>query len=513
MATGFRLLSNDLARNADINAFNRLQVKALDGSGSTLFRQDQASLSRTTQRGLLLSAADRNVARVMRQSPAGTLRIGSSQCLFWDQIEGSTIDQQRWTQFTNTISPAQAVGTGTAHGSSTTMTTNSGTLLVSNRYFPFTGRSSLIFRTRVRFNIPFAPGSVAESGFGSPTSAIPLSGSGSNAVNGAHWRRDGDGNFIPVLAIQYPSAGLFPEFFGTTVSPATVRALISPNDYFYLEVELQENRAIYRISTQDGTLVNEQAVNFPQAFPLNVASINIAAGGTFTTTHLRVFHRVYQTLANTTVSATQSFVAQTSVWQLDRWTNPDYNIQQASLPNMGSLCSPIASGSFSFNTQIANYPNSLAPTAQGQSNTTVAAQSLGGQYALSGSLSTLEFDSMWVGAQTPTSMGFVVTRINISCTYSNSNVNPNMESWEASFNCSALSLATGGTYPPRFKTLGLMSWLAGATGQAQQGDVTWEGKEWIAPGRFFTVSCKPFHTNSNTSTTKRLCICVDGYFE
>jgi hypothetical protein len=482
MAGGFRILSVDGARNADVSTDQSLQVLLFDGNGRALAYQNAGVLAPVTARGLPLIGDDYKIARLIRGSVDGTLKAGNSSPVFYDSIEGATVDTNKWTATTTTMTITQAIGTGTNYNNGASVATTVGAQEVSTKQFPFIGKNGYEFRCRVRHTAHFN-GNLIESGFG-PAGATATTAA---VVNGAFWRKDSTGQYLPVISINST------EVLGTPISQASFLTLVPTTDYFYMDVFLEESRATFRITTQGGVVVNEQYIDFGPLI------------GTFTVTHLPVFHRTYNSGA--TGTAVQLFVAQTSVWQIDSIAAPYQNLQAGM--NYGSLTSPTVYS------QNANYANSSAPGSATLANATAGYTTLGGQWQFA-AVAGAETDYALFGFQVPAPYGFICTGVRISAWNNIVAVatTATVIEWGLGFNSSAVSLATAGASPPMKKKIGVHTFsIAAAVGASGGPDVQWQGIEVVQPGKFLHVIAKVILGTATATEIFRGTVSIDGYFE
>jgi len=484
MPGGLRILSVDGARNADVSTDNAMRVILYDGNGLPVAYQNSAALVPTTARGLPLLAADYKLARMMRSSPDGTLRAGDDMPLLYDSTEGAAVDTNKWIQTTTTMTITQAAATGTLYNAASSVATTVGAMQASHRRFPFVGRNAIAFRQKLRATAHNS-NNLIETGFANP----PAAATTAQVIDGAFWRKDGTGQWLPVISINSS------DILGNPISNATFIAAVATTDYFFASVFLEETRATFRLITGLGVLIAEQTIDFQQQ----------SGSATFSTTHLQAFTRTYNSGA--TGTATQLFVAQTSVWQIDSIPAPYQNVQAGM--NYGSLTSPTAF------TQNANYANSAAPTSATLSNTAAGYTTLGGQWQFA-AVASAETDFALFAIQIPAPYAFVVTGVKISAWNNVVAVatTGTVIEWGLAFNSSAVSLATAAPYTPMRKKIGAHSWAVAAPVGALGGpDVQWNGIEVVQPGRFFHIIAKiPLGTATATEIFRGTCT-VEGYFE
>jgi hypothetical protein len=436
--------------------------------------------------GMLLMGSDYKTGRLIRTSPAGTLRTSNESLFLYDSVEGAAVNTNLWIQTTTTQTITQATGAITFNAGSSTATTT-GAMHVSHRFVPFIHRNGLIFRSRVRATA-HSNNNQLQFGFGAPGSVTAVA-----VPNGAFWRKDSTGQWVPVISTN--SA----EQLGTPISNATFTASVATTDYAIFEVFLEETRATFTIQTSLGAIVNQQTVDFP------------ATNTSFASTHLNVFHQCVNTGA--TGAAVQMLVSGTSVLSSDVTVQRDWTTALSGM-SYNSLTSPTAY------TQLANYTNNTAPTARTLSNTAAAETTLGG-LVRANSIAGGATDLILFGFQVPSPYTFYFTGIRIPAPLNEVvavATTATIFTYGLAFNSSAVSLATAGTYPPMRMALGGVHSGAvalAANAQFSGNDVVYTPTVPIAvqPGRFFHVITRELVGTATATETYQWNILVDGYFE
>jgi hypothetical protein len=460
------------------------KVLLYDGAGNPAVLADNAVLPANSG-GLAIAGKDYKLARALRATMDGALQIAEETAFLSDVVEGAAVDTNKWIQTTTTMTIAQANGVITLNASSLT-TTATGAMLISHRTLPLLRRSPLVASFRARYSAT-ASNTIVEMGFGAPATAIAAS-----IGNGACWRKDGTGQWVPVISINGS------EILGTPVSDATVRAAMAVADYAIFWVMLEQTRATFQIVNQSGVLISRQVV------PLDGGS---AAQG-FTVTHLQAMQRVYN--SGTAGAAVQLFLSGTDVYAIDGVLNKSWEQQVIGMGSGGSITSPTAF------TQLANYANSAAPATGTPSNTAAGYTTLGGQFQMAAPAGA-ETDLVLFGFQVPTPYQLYVKRVKISAFNMGAAVatTPTLLQWGLGFNSSAVSLATAAPYAPMRKAIGAQAIAVGAAIGTMYGPdcVEWSGFECVQPGRFFHVILKvPVGTATASQLIRGVCS-VEGYFE
>jgi hypothetical protein len=463
------------------------RVSLYDASGNLLNPLDRAAIVPGAQGGALLLGADYRRARLLRASSTGTLRTSDDSIYLYDSVEGAAVDTNKWIQTTTTMTIAQAAGAITLNsGAITTVTT--GAMHTSHRHFPFIVRTGLLVRARARAGAHFN-GNLHEIGFGAPSTATATA-----VPNGAFWRKDSTGQWVPVLTFN--SA----ETLGTPISNATFTASVATTDYATFEVFLEDSRAKFVISTATGAVVNEQSIEFS------------ATTANFSATHIQAFYRTFNNTAPAT--AVQLFVSTSVVMATDSLSQRSWD---ASLSGMsyGPITSPTAY------TQLANYTNSAAPTTRTLSNTAAAETTLGG-LLVANSIAGAQTDLILFGFQVPSPYTFYFRGIKIPVPLNQVVAVATTEfliSYALAFNSSAVSLATAAPYAPMRVALPGFHRAAIALGANQVfttgTEIAWQPSTPIAvfPGRFFHVLCRVEVGTATATETIKWNIPIDGYFE
>lgn len=451
-------------------------------NGQPLVLADRAPFTPGTTEGVPYMGHDGPVARVVRMSSNGDLRGGESTPLFSDSVEGAAVDTNKWVQTLTTMTITQAAALGILLNAGSSLATTVGALQTTQVRFPFVGRNMLVFRARALMTA-HSNNNLLELGFGAPATATAAS-----IGDGACWRKDGSGQWVPVITVA--SGG---DVLGTPISNGTFRSAIAINEYAVFEVALEDDRATFRILTTTGTIVNEQFVPFSSSL------------GTFAVTRLQAFLRNYNAAA--TAVAVQMRVAQVSVWYTDQ-TGPTSD-QLPLWNNNGSLTSPTAY------TQLANFTNSAAAAGATLSNTASGYATPGGLFQF-GAPAGAETDYALFAYQVPVPFGFTVRRVAIDAINTGAAVatTPTVLQWGLAFGSSGASLATAAPYPPMRKALGFHTWPVGAAIGASGGpQIEWQGREKIQPSRYLHIFFRaPFGT-ATASQVIRGTVTVNGFFE
>lgn len=461
------------------------QVLLYGPTGIPLVLADKANMGVTPglTAGVPLIGVDYKTPVLVRSHPDGSLVTSDANLQLYDRTEGTAVNTNTWIQTTTTMTITQSAGAILFNAGSSVATTV-GAMQTSHRFLPFPNRGALIFRQRGADTAHFA-NNLIERGFASPASATNAS-----LVNGAVWRKDGTGQYIPVLSINGS------EQLGTGISNATFVTSVPAGMYAIFEVVLTNNHAYYTIYTSTGAVLNTQTLEIP------------AGNTTFTQTHLQAMVRTYNSAATST--AVQTSQDDVAVWTSDYVPNKPWSHQMAGM-GFGALSSPTAY------TQLANYANSAAPVSAALSNTAAGYTTLGGQYQFA-AVAGAETDYALFAIQIPSPYGFYLTDIGISAMNTGAAVgaSPTLLQWAIALNSSAVSLATGAPYAPMRVALGMQNFAAAAAIGAQANDIrqSFSTPYFCFPGRFLHVIMKtPAPSLATASQVIRGTVNIGGYFE
>jgi len=404
------------------------------------------------------------------------LRIGQETLLFFDNVDGTTVDTNKWTQSQSGMTQTQTGGN---------LTLNAGSSLTSGNYSILTSNKQMLildeFPLYVQFRAKLVPqtNAVLELGFGNAaTTATP--------TDGVFFRVDTAGNVKGVI-----------NFNGTETTTANLTSLTSTTFYNF-EIAIFEDHATFEIQSSDNTT----NIDIDLAIPLT-------SGSPVSVGHLPVYARVYN--SSTTSSAAQIILASVNVQQMDLNMNKPW-AEQVAGAGRASLIDP------STLAQSANYTNNTAPVSATLSNTAAGYTTLGGLFqfaAVAGS----ETDYALFAYQVPTGFQLYVWSITITAfvTGAQSTTNPTLLQWAVGANSSAVSLATGAPNPPIRTPIGMQQ----ANKTANIGDPFNPGTITYAPktpiiinsGKYLHIILRIPIANATTNQIIRGSCTVEGYFE
>ena len=407
------------------------QALLCGADGQPLVLANKAALS-AAQGAAILAASEYKVARHLRADESGGLRTAQESLFVYDACEGAAVNTNTWIQTTTTMTIAQAGASGIQFNAGSSVAATVGAMHLSHRRIPKVIGSPLLARFRVRATAHFA-NNLHEIGFGSPTSATAAT-----IGDGAIWRKDGSGQWLPVVSVNGA------EILGTPISNATLIATVPATDYFVLTVEVKYSAARFAMYKQDGTLVTSQDIDLTQGSSLSG----------FAVTHLQLLARTYN--SGTVATAVQLFLDECSAFVLDGMSQRPW-LHIMSGMGLNASQSPTAY------TQNQNYTNNTAPTTRTPSNTAAGETTLGGHISWNNAGTSFAandaLDLILFGWQNPSPYTFYFTGINLSTINLGAANGAAIYAIEygLAFNSSAVSLATAAPYAPRFQPVGIQT--------------------------------------------------------
>lgn len=462
------------------------RVTLYDTAGNLLAKQDKLASGITpgTTEGLLMVGADERTPRLMRLRSDGSIPTGT-QLTFMDCIEGSALNTNLWTNTNTTMTISQATGYILLNAGSSVATTV-GSILYSNKSFSLTPRGRIIYRARVR-NTAHYSNNLLELGLSSLQSATAA-----GVATGAVWRKDGTGQYVPVIS---PVNGT--ETLGTPISDGTFRAFVAVTDYALFEVEICAPYCIFRILTAGGVLINEQTLSLA------------ASSQGFQATHVNAMVRNYN--AGATGTAVQTYIGAVAVYIADHDMCKPWQQIMSSMA-LNSLASPTAY------TQLANWSNSAAPTTRTLANGSAAESTLGG-LLVANSMAGGATDLIMFGWANPAPYNFYFTGIRFDPPLNQVvavATTATVFIYGMSINCTAPANLGSGTH---FR-VGLGGTHVGAVGLAANTQFSGPQIAWypktplcVTPGRGVVLFCRALVGTATATETFLWNVGIDGYFE
>jgi len=318
------------------------RVQLFDANGNALYYTDAAAP--TTPKGLLVFGQDHDVVRPIEVSRSGRLEPPNRRVLFADEIEGTTLNTQKWTSTATTMTSSQNGTTGILLNASAITTINTGIALSSRFLIPRLTVAPLQWRGRVRSTLVANQEGIAGLFWQATLSATNVVQS---ADSGAYFKWSTDGTLKPAFNCNGT------ETLGTGIS-------LTNTNYYDLHVVLDDDRAIFQVfDSATGLVISKQTLKLP-----------LTAPRVLTATHLYSFLRVRNS-GSAPASAGQMFINEVEVCQLEL-NDAMQADQRLAEQGLTTSYSPTAF------TQLAQFANSAAPASATLSNTAASYTTLGG---------------------------------------------------------------------------------------------------------------------------------------
>jgi hypothetical protein len=401
----------------------------------------------------------------------GRVRTGQETLIFFDQINGSTINSEIWKATSATMTATQTNGA---------LVLNSGSSLAVNTYYNLS--STKAFNRIFEFPIyleaqaSFTQGNTETVEFGfisAATNAAP--------TDGFFFR----GNPSGIFAVSCVG--------GVETSVAMTGAV--PGVVYETEVIIHSNYVFYELKDVNGVQISTTINVFP---------------GASSNPRLPIMARVYNggTIATTASSITLYAV---TVLQMDWATNKLFDAQLASSSH--SFCQ-IEPTTF---IKTANWANSTAPAVATLSNTAAGYTTLGGYFRFT-TTATLSTDYALFAYQVPVGYTLVLNGIGIDSAVTTAmGATATVLSWAAGLGASAVSLATTDVFPtssaPKFIPIGFQNLLASAPVGTSPTPLLKSFKTPIVieGGEYFHIILRIISGSTTGQITGM--VSVDGYFE
>lgn len=413
----------------------------------------------------------------------GRLITGTDNELFFDQVDGTSVDIRKWIQSTTTMTIAQAGGAITLNNSAIT-TINTSAQLTSIKQFQLYGEVPLSVSFGVQTNVGPQTNAVMEIGL--------FTASGTSAPT--------DG-----MLLRLSSAGLQgvinyngTETVGTMVNTTT----FAPTTW--------TTGVVHQLQM---ILANTASVVFILD-SVNVAFVNILNTQPFVVSNSRqpVSVRTY-TGGSAPATAPQILIERVNVFQ--GAFPQSRNWEDMLLQNGNGIWqAPIAAFA-----QTANHTNSTDPTSATLSNTAAGYTTLGGRFqfaAVAGAIT----DYALFAYQVPAGFQLNLKSVSISLVNLGAAVatTATVCDWSLGVNASAVSLATvdgAGTWAPRRIPLGLQSFVVGAAIGTQAVDRTllFQNAVVIDGGRYVHIILEMPVGTATASQILRGDVTFSGWFE
>lgn len=392
------------------------------------------------------------------------LRVSLGNAIFWDQVDGSSVDTNKWAPVVSTMTITNSSGFYNLNANSTT-TASAYAILPSIKFMPLYGTLPLKLEMNGKVvNLPQA-NCTGEIGIGTvATNAAP--------TDGAFFRWTPAGQFVCGInngGVELLSAALTGTITDTD-GFSTINMPPSTSIIHLYAIEVVEDRVLFFI---DDILVSDLSVPSGQAYP-------------FASGRQQIFARVWN--GTTPSVAGQISIGQVVVKQEDLNQNKPWDKILASI-GRSWYQSPTAF------TQTTNHTNSTAPVAITLSNTALGDATyakLGGKFAIS-SQAAGATDGIVFGYQNVTGYQLSIGGISISTVITGAAiVTATVLDWSIGANSSAISLATTdgtNTWAPRRIPLGVQGFAALSGIGSTANDITrvFDREVIIDSGRFFHI--------------------------
>lgn len=419
------------------------------------------------------------------QSPSYTENgyqvVSLDSLLFTEQVDGSTLNTNIWTNSTLTQTVTQASGFINLNPA-LSVVINTYAILQSIKALPLYGHLPLSVLIRGKVNITPIANATIELGLGVATTTTA-------PTDGAFFRWAPDGTFRAVINNNGTE---------TTVTIATPPS--TSNEHLY-QIDIVEDLVQFFI---DDALVATVPTPASQAYPFNAG-------------RQTVFARTLNG-AVSPATAPQLSIGQVNVVQQDLNQNKLWKEVLVSL-GRGGYQHPTTYG------QTANHANSTDPVAATLSNTAAGYATFGGRYqfaAVAGALT----DYALFGFQVPVGYQLNLTSVTVSCTLLGAAIatTATVLDWSLGLNASAVSLATAEspptTWAPRRIPLGTQGFpLIAPNGPSQIGESandivrTFDPPLIIDGGRFFHIILEVPVGTATASQVFRGNVMPVGYYE
>jgi hypothetical protein len=417
------------------------------------------------------------------------LLVGIDEILWYNPVEGATIDSNLMAGTAVTMTVAQALASGITLNNSAITTANTNVRLSSVKTVAYTSDKPLV--ARWQFKRPSGQTGQAnetiEMGMFNATVATA-------PTDGLFFRWNNAGNFVAVSC-----------FNSTETQSAT---LTSPT------ANVWHTAAIVSRVRDTEFYVDD----------VLVATVTAGAGdpGVFSTQRVSMSYRVYVG-ASTPATAPQLLLGKMGFWEegaggRDRET---VLVQY----HRGSTQSPTSTSNFG---QTANHANSTSPTSATLSNTAAGYTTLGGRYQFAAPAGAVT-DFALFGFQVPVGFQLMIQSVAITAMNTGAAVatTATILDWSLGLNASAVSLATADAlgppataWAPRRVPIGMQGFpLAAPRGPAQIGDSasdiirTFNPPLVIDSGRFVHVIVQVPVGTATASQVIRGDVMISGWFE
>lgn len=453
---------------AKINSLGALFATLKDGSGNDLSLAQRETLP-SSQEALLVAGKNDNFATILRTDRKGNLLTGNYQPEFFDNFEGATVNVQKWLQTSANFSGAQSTASGMNFNSTNITTVSSYLLMLSIPYFRKIERVPLQMKLRLRHNL--VSGSIADFGFG------VASGTTEVVPTGVKVRFTTSGSVYLVMTIASAEVAAVQVAAKSTYGGNTVDQFLNmsssafTNNYFVYDLIIDDDNAVLTIQdTESGDMIGMASLPVPRSQFKMIAA-----------TALPCFVRLINAVAPASypIFILSDLQVLSTDWQLGADAS-----QTAAMLHLSGGRQPFTG------VQNENHTNSAAPASATLSNTAAGYTTLGGKFQFA-AVAGAETDYALFGYTVPANSRFLCEGVRIETFNMGAAVatTPTLLEWAASFNGSAVSLATANLIR---RQLGVQSLAVGAGigAAASPVDVDFKTPEVTESGRFLVVILK-----------------------
>lgn len=443
------------------------------------------------------SATDAGFARLLDSdgheiitTENGALSTSIDNLLFFEQVDGATLNTNSWATSVSTMAIAQASGFITLN-SAGSVAAGAYAVLNTIKNFPFYGHLPNRVSINAKVNVQPQANLTMELGIG-------LASGNSAPTDGLFFRWNSSAQFVCVInnggseTSSGALSGTFTEADGSTVTVPVVN-----NQCHLFDIVIVEDVAQFLV---DDVLVAEVDVPSGLAYPTNAG-------------RLPLFARVYNG-GSAPSAAPQLSIGQVVVVQEGMTLNRPWGETLAAL-GRGAYQSPVTAFA-----QTANHVNSTSPTSATLSNTTAGYATLGGRFQFA-AVAGAATDFALFAFQVPAGYQFFVTSVMLSLLNTGaigSAITPSLFDWSVGVNSSAVSLATAdgaGTWAPRRIPIGNQAYGLSAVVGAMASDIV---RNFLPPlvvdsGRYFHIILQcPVGAATASQIFRGDCL-ITGYFE
>lgn len=406
----------------------------------------------------------------------GYLQVSPDTMVFYEQVDGSSLNTNKWVTSTSTMQIAQASGFITLNSASS-LATGVYAILSSIKQIAFYGDLPVKLTISAKVSVQPQANCTMELGFGSvATTAAP--------TDGAFFRWSANGDFRAVVSNS-----------GIEIQSSVITPPVSNAKTLFDLVAAEDGVDFYIDDVLVAAVDNSIGIAFP-----------------FSAGHQSVFARSYTggTAPNQApqISIGQVKAVQQGINQYKTWQDVCVSVGN------GGYQSPTAF------TQTSNHANSTSPSSATLSNTAAGYTTLGGRYqfAAVGGAAT---DYALFAFQVPTPFQMYITGVRISCVNTGAAVGTSATilDWSLGINSSAVSLATSDSPPtswaPRRMPLGTQGFLVSdAIGKtATDINVTLNSPVAVDAGRYIHIILQMPVGTATGSQVIRGDVMINGFFE